>query len=305
MHGYLCKRHGTWPRREAYFASKQIPGSLFVPTESPHVKSMWENPGSGIPEVCKKLYKKGGNQDLRICSRGMQGRFTAGMYVDELRRSKWCLHFRGDTTTARRFFDSVAAGCVPVIVSDGVNLPFVDRLDWRSFTVQITEKDMTSGRDAVVAALTKLVNDEALLKEKQRALAVAARHLVFGYGNPMEMDPQSPFQSLVVDHILEEIPRANAKEGLYRRFPVTMAGCEYKKGAQKEADARLKADKGQGQGAGEAEAQQGAGVQQESAASDQKPAEEEHASDGARHKALSKGWKHIKAKTTHRDRREQ
>jgi len=64
-----------------------------------------------------------------------QGRFTVGMYVDEMRRSEWCLHFRGDTTTARRFYDSIAAGCVPIIVSDGVNLPFVDRLDWRAFTV--------------------------------------------------------------------------------------------------------------------------------------------------------------------------
>ena len=27
-------------------------------------------------------------------------------------------------------------------MSDGVNLPFVDRLDWRAFTVQITERDM-------------------------------------------------------------------------------------------------------------------------------------------------------------------
>ena len=101
-------------------------------------------------------------------------------YVDEMRRSKWCLHFRGDTTTARRFFDSIAAGCVPIIVSDGVNLPFVDRLDWRAFTVQITERDMVSGRDGVVTVLSKLAADSDLLEQKQRAMAHASRHLVFG-----------------------------------------------------------------------------------------------------------------------------
>jgi hypothetical protein len=60
-------------------SAKQIKDAVFMPTESPSVASMWEQPGSGIPEVCKSLYKKGSNQDLRICSRGQQGRFTGAM----------------------------------------------------------------------------------------------------------------------------------------------------------------------------------------------------------------------------------
>jgi hypothetical protein len=47
------------------------------------------------------------------------------------------LHFRGDTTTSRRVYDAIAAGCVPILVSDGTNLPFHTTLDWPSFSVQV------------------------------------------------------------------------------------------------------------------------------------------------------------------------
>jgi len=36
-------------------------------------------------------------------------------------RSVFCLHLRGDTPSSRRFFDAVASGCLPIIVSDDVS----------------------------------------------------------------------------------------------------------------------------------------------------------------------------------------
>ena len=45
-------------------------------------------------------------------------------YVRELRESQYCLHLRGDTSTSRRIYDALAAGCVPVIISDDSHLPF-------------------------------------------------------------------------------------------------------------------------------------------------------------------------------------
>jgi hypothetical protein len=50
--------------------------------------------------------------------------YARGEYVAALLASRFCLHLQGDTTTSRRLFDAVAAGCIPVIVADGVNLPF-------------------------------------------------------------------------------------------------------------------------------------------------------------------------------------
>jgi len=41
---------------------------------------------------------------------------------------RYCLHLRGATTTSRRLFDAIAAGCVPVVVADGANLPFASQV---------------------------------------------------------------------------------------------------------------------------------------------------------------------------------
>ena len=40
---------------QAYFAMQKVAGGVFVPTESPHIAAMWEQPGSGVPEPCKKV----------------------------------------------------------------------------------------------------------------------------------------------------------------------------------------------------------------------------------------------------------
>jgi hypothetical protein len=58
----------------------------------------------------------------------------------ELLRSEYCIHFRGDTTTSRRVYDAIAAGCVPVIISDNTHVPFTSSLNWNAFTVTIPER---------------------------------------------------------------------------------------------------------------------------------------------------------------------
>ena len=50
--------------------------------------------------------------------------YARAEYVSALLNSRFCLHLQGDTTTSRRLFDAIAAGCIPVIIADGVNLPF-------------------------------------------------------------------------------------------------------------------------------------------------------------------------------------
>jgi len=62
----------TFDRAFSHTRLRSVAGSVFVPTESPHIASMWETPGSGVPEPCKKLYKNKKDFDLRICSRAFQ-----------------------------------------------------------------------------------------------------------------------------------------------------------------------------------------------------------------------------------------
>jgi len=75
-----------------------------------------------------------------------------------LQDSHFCIHLRGDTPTSRRLYDSIAAGCLPIVVSDallshnreggvsaGANLPFRlgGRVNYTSWVTFIKEADWT------------------------------------------------------------------------------------------------------------------------------------------------------------------
>jgi len=49
--------------------------------------------------------------------------------------SKFCLHPAGDTPSACRLFDAIVSLCIPVIVSDNIELPFEDTIDYRKIAV--------------------------------------------------------------------------------------------------------------------------------------------------------------------------
>jgi hypothetical protein len=49
------------------------------------------------------------------------------------------LSFPGDTPSACRLFDAIVNLCVPVVVSDRIELPFEDRLDYSTFALFIPE----------------------------------------------------------------------------------------------------------------------------------------------------------------------
>lgn len=61
---------------------------------------------------------------------------TAGM-----RTSKFCLHLAGDTPSSNRLFDAVASHCVPLIISDELELPFEDVLDYSQFCLFVSASD--------------------------------------------------------------------------------------------------------------------------------------------------------------------
>lgn len=46
-------------------------------------------------------------------------------------RSVFCLSPAGDTPSSARLFDAIVSGCLPVIISDELELPFEGILDYR------------------------------------------------------------------------------------------------------------------------------------------------------------------------------
>ena len=89
---------------------------------------------------------------------------TGPAYDIGMMESTYCWIPRGDNPTSRRIFDAVAAGCIPVVVSDDISryLPFRWAIEWRSMILQVPEavfnKDPRGVADAVLALPDKVVN---------------------------------------------------------------------------------------------------------------------------------------------------
>eukprot|EP00850_Spirogloea_muscicola_P024232 SM000505S17661 [mRNA] locus=s505:112:3996:+ [translate_table: standard] len=62
-------------------------------------------------------------------------------YSQGLSASRFCGVFPGDGFSAR-MEDAILHGCIPVIVQDGIHLPYENFLDYSSFTVRIAEEDI-------------------------------------------------------------------------------------------------------------------------------------------------------------------
>ncbi|KAI3516003.1 hypothetical protein L1887_14910 [Cichorium endivia] len=58
-----------------------------------------------------------------------------------MRSSKFCLNPAGDTPSSNRLFDAIVSHCVPVIVSDQIELPFEDELDYNNFSIFFSIKE--------------------------------------------------------------------------------------------------------------------------------------------------------------------
>lgn len=58
-----------------------------------------------------------------------------------MRSSKFCLHPAGDTPSSCRLFDAIVSHCVPVIVSDQIELPFEDEIDYTQFSLFFSFKE--------------------------------------------------------------------------------------------------------------------------------------------------------------------
>lgn len=64
---------------------------------------------------------------------------SAEEYSRRMGRADFCLMLRGDTASSKRLFSAVSHGCIPVIISDWIPLPFEALLDYSQFTLRFSE----------------------------------------------------------------------------------------------------------------------------------------------------------------------
>ncbi|KAJ7551815.1 hypothetical protein O6H91_06G031500 [Diphasiastrum complanatum] len=100
-----------------------------------------------------------------------------------MRSSKFCLHPAGDTPSACRLFDAIVSHCVPVIVSDRIELPFEDELDYKEFCLFFSVADALKP-DHLLRHLQNF--DKDLWLKMWRRLREVSHH--FEYQYPLKKD---------------------------------------------------------------------------------------------------------------------
>ncbi|PSR89662.1 Arabinosyltransferase ARAD1 [Actinidia chinensis var. chinensis] len=109
--------------------------------------------------------------------------------------SKFCLNIAGDTPSSNRLFDAIASHCVPVVMSDEIELPFEDVLDYSEFCIFVRASDAV--KKGYVLNLLRGISRDKWTGMWER-LKQIARHFEYQY-------PSRPGDS--VDMIWEAVSR--------------------------------------------------------------------------------------------------
>jgi len=85
--------------------------------------------------------------------------------------SKFCLHPAGDTPSACRLFDAIVSLCVPVIVSDYIELPFEDVIDYKKIAIFVDTD--TAVKPGQLTSLLRGISEKTIL-QYQRELKLVS-----------------------------------------------------------------------------------------------------------------------------------
>lgn len=100
--------------------------------------AIYRKDGGAVRQELYYLLKDEKDVHFTFGSVGANGVSQAGR---GMATSKFCLNIAGDTPSSNRLFDAIATHCVPVIISDDIELPFEDVLDYSTFCIFIRASD--------------------------------------------------------------------------------------------------------------------------------------------------------------------
>jgi hypothetical protein len=110
-------------------------------------------------------------------------------FGEELKDSKFCLSLRCDDPLASRFYDSLAAGCIPVVISEGWLLavaPFAQQINYMSFSIHIPES--LYWYDPVAAMRFVYNHQEQHLQQMYENLITARKVLLWQHPESVTVD---------------------------------------------------------------------------------------------------------------------
>lgn len=114
------------------------------------------------------------NEKDVIVKHGAQSRESRRMATQGMHSSKFCLHPAGDTPSACRLFDAIVSLCVPVVVSDYIELPFEDVIDYKKIAIFVETN--VAVQPGFLTSMLRKVSTETVLKYQQEIKKV---HKIF------------------------------------------------------------------------------------------------------------------------------
>ncbi len=127
-------------------------------------------------------------------------------YFYEIIDSQFCLVMRGDSPTTGHIYDALAAGCIPIVISDRwmeIGAPFSHIIDYTKFVVFINETEwkMNTAKSVENALLPILQNNMEKCKKILENLYKFRRWLIW--------TENSKLSQLVVHAMLREVEKVS------------------------------------------------------------------------------------------------
>ncbi|KAI3783895.1 hypothetical protein L1987_42984 [Smallanthus sonchifolius] len=129
-------------------------------------------------KIRSKLGAELGNADDVIIEEGSAGEAGKIAAQTGMRKSVFCLSPAGDTPSSARLFDAIVSGCIPVIVSDELELPFEGILDYRKIALFVSSSDAVQP-GWLLAYLRSIKPTQ--IREMQDNLAKYVRHFLYSH----------------------------------------------------------------------------------------------------------------------------
>ncbi|KAF7110530.1 hypothetical protein CFC21_110622 [Triticum aestivum] len=146
--------------------------------------------------VREKLWDLMLNEPDVVMEEGFPNATGREQSIKGMRTSEFCLHPAGDTPSSCRLFDAVASLCIPVIVSDDIELPFEGMIDYTEFSIFVSV-----GNAMRPKWLTDyLRNISKQQKDEFRRNLAGVQH-IFEYENSHESSKVSAPEDGAVNHI--------------------------------------------------------------------------------------------------------
>ncbi|BAF27478.2 Os11g0128000, partial [Oryza sativa Japonica Group] len=124
--------------------------------------------------------------------------------------SKFCLNIAGDTPSSNRLFDAIVSHCVPVIISDDIELPYEDALDYSKFSIFVRSSDAV--KKGYLMRLIRGVSKHQWTMMWRR-LKEVDKHFEYQYPSQKDDAVQMIWQTLA-----RKVPAIRLKSHRSRRF---------------------------------------------------------------------------------------